>query len=226
MNSPVVSEIPPNLMFRYRFPCKPIGKDSQSPVELPAGNTLPDLGGLNQHQPPAFAEVRTAWSPTGLYLHLKVKGKKQSVWCRNTQLLESDGIQVWIDTRDTHNVHRATRFCHWFMLLPAGDGSDRSKPIATMLKINRAKEHSPSLNRFPVKIECSFQKTGYKLSAFLPSTSLNGWSPEEYRKIGFNFLVTDRELGQQTLGVGSGYPIAEDPSLWSTLLLEKPATKS
>ena len=105
--------------------------------------------------------------------------------------------------------------------MPAGDGADRSKPLATMLKINRAREHSPSVNRFPLKVESTIQKTGYKLSAFLPSNSLNGWSPEEYRKVGFNYLVTDRELGQQTLGVGSSYPIAEDPSLWSTLQLNK-----
>ena len=208
-------------MFRYRFPCPQIGKDEQAPVELPAGSTLPLLGDLNRNEPASFAEVRTAWSATGLYLTLKVKGKKQNVWCRNTQLLESDGIQVWLDTRDTHNVHRASRFCHWFLLLPAGEGSDRSKPIATMLKINRAREHSPSVNRFPVKVQCKLQKNGYTLSAFIPANALNGWSPDEYRKIGFNYLIQDRELGQQTLGVNSTYPIAEDPSLWSTLQLDR-----
>ena len=217
MTNSVVSEIPPNLLFRYRLPCPAISKDTQKPTELPTACKLPDLSGLNRQDSEPFAELRVAWSPNGLYFHLKVKNKKQSVWCRNTQLLESDGIQIWIDTRDTHNVHRATRFCHWFLLMPGGGGNDRSEPMGTMLNINRAKEHSPSVNRFPLQVESSVQRTGYKLSAFLPSNSLNGWGPEEYRRVGFNYLVVDRELGHQTLGVGANFPIAEDPSLWSTL---------
>jgi hypothetical protein len=37
--------------------------------------------------------------------------------------------------------------------------------------------------------------------------------------IGFSAAVIDRELGWNTLGVGPDLPLAEDPSLWSTLEL-------
>ena len=221
MTSSVVSEVPPGLLFRYRLRCPMIGKDTKAAEELSKFDALPELAGLGQSGPGPFAELRAAWSMSGIYFSLVVKGKKQSVWCRSTQLLESDGIQIWIDTRDTHNVHRATRFCHWFLMMPAGHGNNQDKPFGTMLNINRAREHSPSVNRFPLQLKSTIQKSGYNLSAFLPAGALNGWAPDEYRKVGFNYLVVDRELGQQTLGVGSNYPIAEDPSLWSTLQLTK-----
>ena len=53
---------------------------------------------------------------------------------------DSDGLQVWIDTRDVHNVHRAGRFCHRFIFLPGGGGRQLDEPVAQWLPINRARE--------------------------------------------------------------------------------------
>ena len=133
--------------------------------------------------------------------------------------MDSDSIYVWLDTRATHDVHRATRFCHWFVMLPAGAGAKKTKPVATPVKINRAREVSPAFNRAKVVIESEVSKTGYKLSAFIPGKALNGWDVNEHQNIGFNFSVVDRELGCQTLAVGPELPISEDPSLWQTLEL-------
>lgn len=220
MNQTIVSEIPCNLLFRYRINCPKHGDGNTVPGELPTACKLPVFSTLNDNHQSPFADIRAAWSPDGLYFWMKVKGKKQSLWCRNTQLLDSDGLQLWIDTRDTHNIHRASKFCHWFLLLPSGGGNDQTKPVGTMLKINRAKEHSPSLNQTPIKISSSVQKTGYELAAFLPAAALNGWNPIDHRRIGFSYVATDRELGQQSLSVGMDYPVPEDPSLWNTLVLE------
>ncbi len=39
-------------------------------------------------------------------------GKRQTLWCRESVLESSDGLHLWIDTRNSRDVHRATRFCH------------------------------------------------------------------------------------------------------------------
>ena len=121
------------------------------------------------------------------------------------------------ETRTT--FHRASKFCHWFILLPSGGGDDGEEPLANMLKINRSKDDSPSINRHKIDLNAKVTKTGYKLSAFIPGKALNGWDVNEQRNIGFNFSVVDRELGCQTLAVGPELPISEDPSLWQTLEL-------
>ncbi len=224
MNQTLASEISSSLLFRYRLPCAkaPEAKTSESgrgPLALDEDFALPDIGNDETGRKP-FAELRTSWNEKGLYFSLHVTGKKQSLWCKRTQLLESDGLQFWIDTRDTHNVHRATRYCHWFLCLPQGDGGDQKKPLATMLKINRAKEHSPNINQYPLSISSNVAKTGYEMNIFVPGSTINGWDTTEHRMMGFNYLVYDRELGTQSLGVGLEYPIAEDPSLWNTLVLQ------
>jgi hypothetical protein len=165
-----------------------------------------------------FADIRLAWNSKGLFVWVRTKGKRQSVWCRNTQILESDSLQLWIDTRDTHDIHRASKFCHWIVLMPQG-GVPKDKPLATMLKINRAKEDSPSINQVPILISSDVKKNGYTISAFIPSACLNGWNPDEHPNIGFSYAVVDRELGWQTLSCGPEFPISEDPSLWNTLQL-------
>ena len=204
-------------MFRYRIVCHKIEKKPTGLFELPKSFRLPALAEFEGQK--SFADIRVGWSDDGLYASAAVTGKKQSLWCRDTQLLESDGLQIWIDTRDTHNVHRATKFCHWMMLMPAGGGGSKNKPVANMLKINRSKEDSPNINRAKVELASNVVKDGYEVAAFIPGSCLYGWNTADHRHIGFNYAVIDRELGWQTLAIGPEVPIAEDPSLWQSLSL-------
>ena len=81
---------------------------------------LPRLAELEERA--AWAELRAAWSEAGLAFAVHVRGKQQPPWCRESRLDDSDCLQIWIDTRDVHNVHRAGRFCHRFIFLPCGAG--------------------------------------------------------------------------------------------------------
>ncbi|MFT5301035.1 MAG: hypothetical protein ACI814_001819 [Mariniblastus sp.] len=217
MSNSIVSQVPKNLLFRYRMPCRRFEGKPNSKFELSLDYQLPNLGAFESQV--HFADIRTGWNEEGLYLWAEITGKEQSLWCRETQLLDSDGIQVWIDTRDTHNVHRASKFCHWYLLMPSGGGDKNENPMASMLKINRSKDDSPTINRFKLDVRAKISKTGYKLSCFIPGKALNGWDTTEHRSIGFNFAVVDRELGWQTLAIGPELPIMEDPSLWQSLQL-------
>ena len=215
--SKTLTQIPKNLGFRLRFPCLKTSKKWSEKFELPVKHQLPSLGqfeGQNE-----FVDWRAGWNDEGLYFTVIVTGKQQSMWCRETAMLESDGVQIWLDTRDTHNVHRATRFCHWFLAMPMGGGDTNKEPIFTMLKINRAREDSSTIGSRALKVITSKKKNGYKMSLFIPKAALNGWNMEDHSQLGFSIAVVDRELGWQTIAAGPELPISEDPSLWHSLEL-------
>jgi hypothetical protein len=50
---------------------------------------------------------------------------------------------------------------------------------------------------------------------------MTGFDTAEHSRLGFTYAVIDRELGQQTFGVGGPMPYQEDPSLWATLELQR-----
>ncbi len=213
----LLSQIPKTLAFRFRIPCQSVDPDWKPGTPLPEANRISTFGHLEQG--PQFADIRIGWREDGLAVTVIVDGKQKSPWCRESQFLDSDGVQIWVDTRDTQNVHRATRFCHWFVLNPQGGGGDKSQPLANMVHINRAKEHSPTVNRQKIPVVATLQPGGYQLSAHLPAACLNGWNPAEFRNLGFYVAVLDRELGWHTLSVGPEMQFMEDPSLWATLAL-------
>ena len=218
MSDDVVDLVSPNLLFRHRIPCaQTTEKWTKKGVKLDAKHQLAQFGQFEGQN--TFAQVRAAWSPEGLFFDVTVTGKTQSIWCRTTQILESDSVMIFVDTRNTQSIHRASRFCHWFVFLPTGTGSQKNAPGATMLKINRAKEDPKTFQAFKSNLNCKVNPDGYHLQFFIAGQSLTGWDTDEHRQLGFNYLVNDRELGEQTLAAGTDFPITSDPSLWNTLQL-------
>lgn len=215
--------LPQRFLFCMAVPCQ-----HREPVWTPRGPELEekfrlvDFGELEGR--PSHAEVRAAWSAEGLAFRVQVSGKQQPPWCRATRPEDSDGVRFWIDTRDVHNVHRASRFCHEFLFLPNGGGSRAEDPVAAWLPINRARENPRVVRLDAIEVRSARQRDGYVLSAFLPAEVLTGYDPQEFPRLGFTYAVIDRELGEQTFGVGSPMPYQEDPSLWGTLELVPPAT--
>ena len=214
--------IAPPFLFRFRIPCGSIAKSwsKQDGIALTPRFKVPsfqsELGGQ-----PSFADFRVAWSGEGLFFNLQVRGKKQAPWCRESRLEESDGLTLWIDTRDTHNVHRASRFCHQFVFLPQGEGAQHANPVAELLNINRAKDNPKQPARGALQVRSEKRVDGYLMHGHVPANAITGYDPNEHSKLGFYYAVTDRELGWQTLSLGSEYPFQTDPSLWGTLDLVK-----
>src|SRR3990170_5032569 len=93
----------PRFLFRFSVPVlrrDPIWKAGG--IELDESYRLLNLAELDtgsEDREPSFADVRMAWSAEGLALNVNVGGKKQPPWCREGRLEDSDGLQVWIDTR-------------------------------------------------------------------------------------------------------------------------------
>jgi hypothetical protein len=186
-------------------------------LDLPAGCRIDNLPGLDERR--NFADVRLAWNELGLGFQVEVKGKEQPPQGDAERPRSSDGAMLWIDTRDTRNIHRASRYCHHFFFLPSGGGENRDEPAAGQLKINRALHDAPLCGPEQLAFQATRTKTGYLLEAFLPAAVLTGYDPETNPRLGFFYWVRDVELGEQTLGIGAEFPFWEDPSLWQSLQL-------
>ncbi len=208
--------------FLFRFASDVAYRDQLSgaaPSELPLESRLPNLSELDGER--MIADVRAAWSEVGLAFSVRVEGKRHPSWCRESKLEDSDGLQLWIDTRGTHNIHRATRFCHRFIFLPAGGGRSYDEPVADQLLVDRARENANPVRPGLLKVATEKRVDGYVMSLFLPAAALTGFNPADHPKLGFTYYLLDRELGSQHFSLGPEFPFASDPSLWGTLQMVK-----
>ena len=213
------SLIPPRFLFRYAVDvrrCDTLWSAKDGAV-LDESYRLPTLAELDGER--QLAEVRMAWSPAGVAWWVRVEGKRQLPWCRESRMDESDGLQVWVDTRATTNVHRASRFCHRFVFLPRGGGRSAEEPVADQLLINRARENARPVRVRELQVHSRASETHYELSAFAPAETLGGFDPEGQPRLGFTYQVLDRERGLQTFSAGTGFPYEEDPSCWAEVHL-------
>jgi hypothetical protein len=233
--------LPARFLFRFSAPCL-----YRDPLWTNEGASLDEkhrLLGLAELEGKAvWADVRAAWSEAGVAFAVQVQGKSQPPWTHVARPEDSDGLHVWIDTRDVHDVHRAGRFCHRFAFLagsklPGGVSGERRQPVgvrrpaakktapppfptmAEWLPINRAREQPRVVSPIALQARCRWLADGYLLEAFVPAEALTGFDPAEHPRLGFTYAVLDRELGEQSFGVGRPMPYQEDPSLWATLEL-------
>jgi hypothetical protein len=211
--------ISPSFLFRLRIPCRYSGERwTQSGPQLGPQYIVPSFNAEIDNGP-HFADLRLAWNEAGLIVNLRVVGRTTPIWCRESRVLDSDGLHLWIDTRNTQGIHRASRFCHHFVFLPQGLGRMLTQPFATKLDIHLAKEHSKPVPLGTIQVCSARQENGYSLDGFIPAGAITGFDPQEHPRLGFFYSVRDRELGWQTFGVGEEFPYATNPSLWGTLEL-------
>ena len=211
--------IDPTFLFRFEVTLRkaPL-KWTPKGLSLPESCKLPSFGALSGR--PVFADVRMAWSDMGIGIHVRVNGKRQLPWCRETRLDESDGFHVWIDTRCSPGIHRATQYCHRFLWMPAGGGPQRDRPVAALVPINRARGNPKAISPDDMPIKAYPRHDGYELSGMIAKSAMTGFEPTDNPRVGLYYSVLDRELGWQTLTLGPEYPVMEDPSLWGEAVLE------
>src|SRR5215470_11961082 len=180
----------PTFLFHFSVPCRyTSAKWSARGIELGDEFLLPNFTELDDA--PKRVTFRAAWNEQGLVFSAVVIGKKQAPWCRENRLDDSDGVFIWIDTRDVHNIHRAGRFCHQFVLLPAG-GHRADEPVAELLTINRARENPKPIPPGVLQIVRHKQSEGYRLDIRVPAVAMTGFDPVEHPKLGFHWAVIDR----------------------------------
>ena len=214
--------LPQSFWFRLAIPCRRVEGLPHAKgrlLDLPDSCTLPDTSAFDG--PASWASVRAAWGPAGLAVAVEVTGKLGPIARDPLGQAQGEGLELWIDTRDTRTVHRATRFCHRFSFtIKSSPGSlsvvSAQKPIA------RALADAPTAGLGSVSARADLIRGGWRIEVFLPAEALNGFDPETNRRIGFAYRISDLERDDRFLTVGRDFPIGEDPSLWATLELVDP----
>ena len=108
--------LPQAFWFRIAAPCPRVEdmpvRDARRPLlELPPSCRLPEGARLEGRSP--WAEVRVGWNPRGLGIVVQAEGLADPKLAADRPEGFAD-VQLWVDTRDTRDVSRATRFCHRF----------------------------------------------------------------------------------------------------------------
>ena len=219
------SLLPQSFWFRLAVSCPRIDGlpkvGGKQRLDLPATCRIPQTSHLDCKEP--WAEVRIAWNLKGLALVIEATSSLTGL--ASDELPDGlHGAQLWVDTRDTRGISRATRFCHRFdARLRPGTGKTslgvqvQPRPIARAVA-------DPPLAR-PSSIDSSAERTknGWRIELFLSAEALNGFDPDTNRRLGFCYRVFDPERPEELLGIGREFPVGENPSLWSTLDLVDPA---
>ncbi|MFO0837537.1 MAG: hypothetical protein U1D55_03355 [Phycisphaerae bacterium] len=180
---------------------------------------LPPLVELDDAKP--IADVYAAWNEEWLAVAFDVLKPTGVVQCDAKEWWKLDGLRVCVNTRDTPDIKRGTRFCHFFYLLPIGGGPSGKQPIAGVHRMSRAKEHPPAADATTIRHAARVRKGGYSMEAILPASCLNGWDPLEHSRIGLFYKVKDRALPSQHLTATDELGWNVDPSTWATAILAR-----
>jgi hypothetical protein len=197
----------------------PLPGESGPLLDLPKTCAIPDLSALDGREP--WARVRIGWNPEGLGIAIEADG----LGANAKSPARPEGfaaVSLWIDTRDTRNVARATRYCHHFQakLVLSRDGKTLSAEV-DQRAIPRATVDAPIAAGSPSRHRAVLRKKGWSFELFLPAKVLHGYDPDVNRRLGLAYRIADFEREDQFLGVGRDFPVGENPSLWSTLELKE-----
>jgi hypothetical protein len=162
-------------------------------------------------------QVKAAWNAMGVGFEFEVTGKQNPTLYYLNKAAHSDGIQIWIDTRNTQTIHRANRFCHHFIAIP--NRGKKSNSFVEQHEVSRAIEDAPVTDSKSLRSNCETLKDGYRLEVWLDANQLNGFDPEISPRLGFFACLFDAEVGNQSFTVGDAFPFSSDPSVWQSIEL-------
>ncbi len=173
-----------------------------------------------------FAETCLSWSSIGLFFQSTFKASAGSMANSAGLTSRASLLSLYIDTRWSPGVHRATSFCHRFDLilnrptkvLPVVRGHGELNPI------QRARSAPAAIHPNDISVATFFHSEGYEIKAFLKGATLTGYSPEEFQEMGIFYTINDGVFGNQIMARTLQSPYFEDPSVWCRCKLV-PSTK-
>lgn len=214
--------VPNRFLFDFEFPICHRAKTPSVTGRLMDWSDefrLPDLCVIDGEKP--FAKVWACWNESGISFACRVEGRRSPLVCRPATFWRGDNVRLCTDMRDTRNIKRASRYCQQFYLLPTGGGRGGKDSAAASHPINRAQENAPVIAAGRIPIAANVTKTTYALEAHLPAEVLSGFNPAEHPRIGFYYIIEDRDLGKQYPTIGDDLNWHVDPSTWPTGVLTR-----
>jgi hypothetical protein len=162
---------------------------------------LPDTSALCNET--SFAEVALGWSKEGLEVAVQTADSLSRV-------------ELMIDTRDVKTSGYNTRFCHHFYFMPeAIDGVQAGE-----LTRFRTEDTHELCDPKALQVKLKRQSQGETLHIFIPASCMHGYDPDQFRRMGFNYRLTNTHRDLQHFSVISGeFQIEQQPSLWASLSL-------
>ncbi len=207
------------LFQRYQIEPEAFRSRFTSGHRLSTAEVPPDKPDDKEEKKKVLFDFRIGWHEDGLVITSVLSGKSQPLRCDAGNMEYSDGIHFCLDTRDVRDVHRGTRFCHRFFFMPCVSGSRVREPAGFWLPIHRAKALPNPVDISRFTLASRITDSGYLLSVILPGSALTGYEPDEHKRLGLHFAVSDMELGLFSLQHSTLFPVEEDPSLWTTIEL-------
>ncbi len=207
------SPVPRSTVFGFGVKVRPARKTAVdgSLSGWSEAHRLPRIA-LGDAEP--FAAFWTAWQPEGLWLAVRV-GKGRAPRVIPNRLTEGDCVEFLVDTRDVRSAHRAGRFCHRFVVAPAGGAGRGRSPLFRHLDIPRATAGPAEVQPDDVKIGATVDEDRYVVELFVPGRSFTGFDVEVNRRFGLACVVHDTERGVLNWPHPTVLPVGIDPSLWA-----------
>lgn len=218
----MLDQFPRRALFQFELPIHHIARPPRVDGDISKWNRkylVPPLVELEDE--PAVADVYWAWHADGFYAAFDVPNRNGRLQCDAKEWWKHDGLRLCLDTRDARDIRRATRFCHFFYLLPTGGGKDGKRPVVGTHRMSRAKEPPPDVDVSLVKIAAHVERQRYSVEVAIPAACLSGWDPVEHARIGVFYKVKDTHLGSQHLTADDELGWNVDPSTWATGVLVK-----
>lgn len=207
-------DLRPASFFSLGFDCPHIAFSGWEKAIEKEKYKVPDTSFLCLEEP--FVELHMGWNEEGLFfaIHSSTPATK-SVF---PDISKGDSVELFIDTRDVKTAGFTTKFCHHFFFLPEViDGQDRGE-----ITRFRNEDAHDLCNPSALELKTRLSSHGYVLKIFIPAHCLFGYDPKESMRLGFNARMNQFNGPSQHLSVVTDeYPIEQQPSLWSSIKLEK-----
>ncbi len=214
----------PAWLFDFGFPIPQLNGRSTKPERLDwklrSEHIIPAFGSLSGGK--RFAEAFIAWNEEGLFFEARVKvpyskaaGAAVSSPASNAAS-KTTHCSLYLDTRWSPGVHRATTFCHRFdfILSRPSLSQPELRGHGELAPIQRARAAPTEIHPTDISVGVFHHTDGYEIRAFLRADTLTGYSPTEFPDIGLFYTINDSLVGSQILARTLQSPFFEDPSLW------------
>jgi hypothetical protein len=182
----------------------------------PPEGLLPDLTGL--HDQVAFGRAWAGWSPQGLAFAFDVEAG-HDLWGDPDHPYRSDGVEVWVDTRDSRDAKKPTPYCHHLVVVAGAQGA-----VAVGLRVGGSAPPDERERLGHVRAEArggtGRARGRYGLEVFLAAEAMDGYAPLESGSVGLAYRLRSSRRAVQDLSFGDAFPLWRNPSLWRSARLE------
>ena len=170
---------------------------------------VPNLMGVEGQD--AFADVHMSWNDSGLYFGIQVKNKTRYK-LDPRKPTEGDCIELFIDAR-CERTPRESLLSPFYFYPPAWENGQN--PLVSRWPSMRHAS-KPPCSEDTIEARLRVLKKSYQMEIKIPASGLNGFSPREFNRLGFSYLIRDTQLGIQTWSSTVDMGVDRDPSTWGS----------